>query len=90
MRHTVCPNLGTISGIVAIALMCRSDSANIPGSPDYRELSKLRTHFPEVPILALTATCPPAVLKDILKILQLRPITPGNGKPQMGSWAPAK
>ncbi|VDB87821.1 unnamed protein product [Peniophora sp. CBMAI 1063] len=46
--------------------------------PDYKELSKIRTHFPHVPILALTATCPPAVLKDIIKILQLRPITPGN------------
>ena len=39
----------------------------------------IRTHFPHVPILALTATCPPAVLKDIIKILQLKAITPGNG-----------
>jgi ATP-dependent DNA helicase Q1 len=40
----------------------------------------LRTHFPEVPILALTATCPPRVLEDILKILQLKPVTPGNSQ----------
>ncbi|KIY50338.1 ATP-dependent DNA helicase [Fistulina hepatica ATCC 64428] len=42
--------------------------------PDYMELHKLRTLFSDIPILALSATCPPAVLKDLLKILQLKPI----------------
>ncbi|KZV73855.1 ATP-dependent DNA helicase [Peniophora sp. CONT] len=53
--------------------------------PDYKELSKIRTHFPHVPILALTATCPPAVLKDIIKILQLKAITPGHDAKMTGT-----
>ena len=40
--------------------------------PEYRELKKLRTHFPEVPVMALTATATERVRKDILKQLQLR------------------
>ncbi|MBW0481303.1 hypothetical protein O181_021018 [Austropuccinia psidii MF-1] len=43
--------------------------------PDYKQLSILKTLFPEVPIVALTATCPPNVMKDLLKILKLGPIT---------------
>src|SRR5438876_4857421 len=40
--------------------------------PEYRELAKLRTHLPDVPIMALTATATERVRKDILKQLQLR------------------
>src|SRR5205085_1434068 len=40
--------------------------------PEYRELAKLRTHFPNVPIMALTATATERVRQDILKQLQLR------------------
>jgi ATP-dependent DNA helicase RecQ len=40
--------------------------------PEYRELAKLRTHFPEVPIMALTATATERVRADILKELKLR------------------
>ena len=40
--------------------------------PEYRELAKLRTHFPEVPIMALTATATERVRTDILKQLKLR------------------
>ena len=40
--------------------------------PEYRELAKLRTHFPEVPIMALTATATERVRADILKQLKLR------------------
>src|ERR1700736_4321013 len=40
--------------------------------PEYRELAKLRTHFPDAPIMVLTATATERVRKDILKQLQLR------------------
>lgn len=47
--------------------------------PDYKKLSILRQLFPRVPIMALSATCPPKVLEDVLKILRLPPITDGSG-----------
>src|SRR5213082_3782978 len=40
--------------------------------PEYRELKKLRTHFPEVPLMALTATATERVRADIVKQLKLR------------------
>jgi ATP-dependent DNA helicase RecQ len=40
--------------------------------PEYRELKKLRTHFPDVPLMALTATATERVRGDILKQLKLR------------------
>jgi ATP-dependent DNA helicase RecQ len=40
--------------------------------PEYRELKKLRTHFPDVPVMALTATATERVRIDIVKQLQLR------------------
>src|SRR5438046_7205146 len=40
--------------------------------PEYRELKKLRTHFPDVPIIALTATATERVRDDIIKQLKLR------------------
>jgi ATP-dependent DNA helicase RecQ len=40
--------------------------------PEYRELKKLRTHFPDVPVMALTATATERVRADIVKQLQLR------------------
>jgi ATP-dependent DNA helicase RecQ len=39
--------------------------------PEYRELKKLRTHFPDVPIMALTATATERVRDDIVKQLKL-------------------
>ena len=39
----------------------------------------MRKLFPKVPILALSATCPPAVLRDIVAILGLRNLTNGTG-----------
>lgn len=39
--------------------------------PDYRNLNKLRTHFPNVPIIALTATATEKVRADIVKQLDL-------------------
>ena len=40
--------------------------------PEYRELKKLRTHFPNVPMMALTATATERVRADIVKQLKLR------------------
>jgi ATP-dependent DNA helicase RecQ len=40
--------------------------------PEYRELKKLRTHFPDVPVMALTATATERVRSDIVKQLTLR------------------
>src|SRR5438876_8021944 len=40
--------------------------------PEYRELKKLRTHFPDVPVIALTATATERVRKDIVGQLKLR------------------
>lgn len=40
--------------------------------PEFRQLAKLRDHFPQVPIIALTATATERVRDDIVKQLQLR------------------
>src|SRR5437867_10243711 len=40
--------------------------------PEYRELKKLRTHFPDVPVIALTANATERVRADIVKQLNLR------------------
>ncbi|MCA1659210.1 MAG: DNA helicase RecQ, partial [Verrucomicrobiaceae bacterium] len=40
--------------------------------PEYRELKKLRTHLPDVPVMALTATATERVREDILRQLKLR------------------
>ncbi|CCO30655.1 bloom syndrome protein [Rhizoctonia solani AG-1 IB] len=45
---------------------------------DYKKLSILRQLFPNVPITALSATCPPKVLKDLLVTLRMRQVTGGN------------
>ena len=47
---------------------------SIYNSPDYKKLSILRQLFPHVPILALSATCPPKVLKDLLLTLRMKAI----------------
>jgi ATP-dependent DNA helicase RecQ len=40
--------------------------------PEYRRLAELRQHFPEVPLMALTATATERVRLDIVKQLHLR------------------
>ena len=40
--------------------------------PEYRQLSKLKQYFPEVPIIALTATADKLVRRDIIKYLHLQ------------------
>ncbi|KIJ63080.1 hypothetical protein HYDPIDRAFT_176149 [Hydnomerulius pinastri MD-312] len=53
--------------------------------PDYKKLSALRQFFPHVPILALSATCPPKVLQDILKILHMKPVVDGKAAAREGT-----
>ncbi|KAF9226214.1 ATP-dependent DNA helicase [Gyrodon lividus] len=53
--------------------------------PDYKKLSVLRQFFPHVPILALSATCPPRVLQDILRILHMKPVVDGKAAPREGT-----
>jgi hypothetical protein len=48
--------------------------------PDYAKLSVLRQMFPNVPIMALSATCPPTVLSDLISILRLKKIVDGSSK----------
>lgn len=43
--------------------------------PDYRRLAILRSLYPKVPIMGLTATMSPNVLKDVLGILGLPSVT---------------
>ncbi|RDX41672.1 ATP-dependent DNA helicase [Lentinus brumalis] len=43
--------------------------------PDYQKLSTLRERFPDVPILALSATCPAQVLWDLTKTLRMPKLT---------------
>ncbi|CCL98046.1 uncharacterized protein FIBRA_00040 [Fibroporia radiculosa] len=40
--------------------------------PDYQKLNVLRKVFPKVPILALSATCPPKVMQDLMDVLQMK------------------
>ncbi|KAI8337702.1 P-loop containing nucleoside triphosphate hydrolase protein [Chlamydoabsidia padenii] len=40
--------------------------------PDYKKLNILRTVFPNSPIMALTATCPWNVMKDVMRILGMK------------------
>jgi ATP-dependent DNA helicase Q1 len=48
--------------------------------PDYQKLSILRQLFPHVPILALSATCPPKVMKDLLSVLKMPPVVDGKSQ----------
>ncbi len=40
--------------------------------PEYRQIAELRTHFPQVPFMALTATATERVREDIVSHLKLR------------------
>ncbi|KAJ7099603.1 ATP-dependent DNA helicase, partial [Mycena crocata] len=46
--------------------------------PDYQKLHILRQNFPRVPIMALSATCPPKVLEDLLRTLGMKAISDGT------------
>ena len=47
--------------------------------PDYRSLSSLKRTFPNVPIMALTATATERVQKDIMRFLQVGGVGLGVG-----------
>ncbi|KAF9027266.1 P-loop containing nucleoside triphosphate hydrolase protein [Rhodocollybia butyracea] len=53
--------------------------------PDYQKLHVLRQLFPNVPIMALSATCPPLVLQDLLKVLRLKATVPGEDADRTGT-----
>ena len=40
--------------------------------PDYLKLSTLRTHYPNVPIMALTATANNLTVQDVMRTLQMQ------------------
>ncbi|KAJ7900182.1 ATP-dependent DNA helicase [Mycena olivaceomarginata] len=46
--------------------------------PDYQKLHILRQNFPRVPIMALSATCPPKVLEDLLRTLGMKAVVDGT------------
>jgi ATP-dependent DNA helicase Q1 len=69
---------GTLARIVIDEAHCVSQLGH-DFRPDYKKLSILRQLFPHVPILALSATCPPKVLKDLLTVLRMDSIVDGNG-----------
>src|SRR5690606_26211862 len=43
--------------------------------PAYLKITNLKTHFPKIPILALTASATPQVKKDIISILKLENVS---------------
>ncbi|CEI89986.1 hypothetical protein RMCBS344292_04322 [Rhizopus microsporus] len=47
--------------------------------PDYKQLNILRTVFPKTRIMALTATCPWSVMKDVMRILNMKQPQVPNG-----------
>ncbi|KAF9460286.1 ATP-dependent DNA helicase [Collybia nuda] len=53
--------------------------------PDYQKLHTLRQLFPRVPIMALSATCPPKVLEDLINTLQLKAVVNGNSADTHGT-----
>ncbi|KAF8156587.1 P-loop containing nucleoside triphosphate hydrolase protein [Crassisporium funariophilum] len=53
--------------------------------PDYDKLRILRKLYPRVPIMALSATCGPQVLLDLIKILGLNAVVDGTNAPTQGT-----
>ncbi|KAF8067491.1 ATP-dependent DNA helicase [Lyophyllum atratum] len=53
--------------------------------PDYQGLHRLRALFPRVPIMALSATCPPKVLDDLITTLGLKAVVDGNNADTQGT-----
>ncbi|KAI5121119.1 hypothetical protein M0805_002791 [Coniferiporia weirii] len=70
-------NAGKLARIVIDEAHCVSQLGH-DFRPDYKKLSILRQLFPRVPILALSATCPPKVLKDLIFTLRLKPVVTGT------------
>ncbi|KAJ7786162.1 P-loop containing nucleoside triphosphate hydrolase protein [Mycena metata] len=68
---------GQLSRIVIDEAHCVSQLGH-DFRPDYQKLHILRQNFPRVPIMALSATCPPKVLEDLLKTLGMKPVVDGT------------
>ena len=61
--------------------------------PEYRQITALRSRFPETPLLALTATATPRVREDIVKQLRLeksRPFVASFNRPNLTYRVEAK
>ncbi|RUP47746.1 hypothetical protein BC936DRAFT_145380 [Jimgerdemannia flammicorona] len=70
---------GRLSRIVIDECHCCSQLGH-DFRPDYKKLNIFKTIFPNTPIIALTATCPPLVLQNVISILNLKsPHDPRNG-----------
>jgi len=67
-----------ISGTTRVCDSLNQYALNSRNRPDYQKLHRLRQMLPSVPIMALSATCPPLVLKDLLKTLSLPDIVDGR------------
>ncbi|KAJ8659580.1 hypothetical protein O0I10_004557 [Lichtheimia ornata] len=62
---------GELSRIVIDEAHCCSQQGH-DFRPDYKQLTVLRNLFPKTPIMALTATCPWSVMKDVMTILGMK------------------
>lgn len=59
---------GNLARIVIDECHCASEYGN-DFRPDYKKLGNLKYLFPTVPLIALSATCPPRVLESVQSIL---------------------
>ncbi|CBQ69103.1 related to RecQ family helicase RecQL1 [Sporisorium reilianum SRZ2] len=73
---------GRLSRIVIDEAHCCSQMGH-DYRPDYAKLSLLCRLFPKTPVMCLTATCGPKVLREIIEIMGLHAVTePDNAAPK--------